>query len=91
MPISPNFQSIKTKKKINDIPGYSEIKIEKKNDKGNLLGSEIDHVAPKKEQNKVESRQHDKKNATKDKAESEKYIETNSKPKFKLKKIFQKK
>ena len=86
MPISPNFQSIKTKKKINDIPGYSEIKIEKKNDKGNLLGSEIDHVAPKKEQNKVESRQHDKKNATKDKAESEKYIETNSKPKFKLKK-----
>jgi len=86
MPISPNFQSIKTKKKINDIPGYSEIKIEKKNDKGNLLGSEIDHVAPKKEQNKVESREHDKKNATKDKAESEKYIETNSKPKFKLKK-----
>ena len=56
MPISPNFQSIKTKKKINDIPWYSEIKIEKKNDKGNLLGSEIDHVAPKKEQNKVESR-----------------------------------
>ena len=91
MPISPNFQSIKTKKKINDIPGYSEIKIEKKNDKGNLLGSEIDRVAPKKEQNKVESREYDKKNATKDKAESEKYIETNSKPKFKLKKIFQKK
>ena len=86
MPISPNFQSIKTKKKINDIPGHSETKIEKKNDKGNLLGSEIDYIALKKEQNKVESREHDKKNATKDKAESEKYIETNSKPKFKLKK-----
>ena len=86
MPISPNFQSIKTKKKINDIPGHSETKIEKKNDKGNLLGSEIDYIALKKEQNKVESREHDKKNATKDKAESEKYIETNSKQKFKLKK-----
>ena len=34
----------------------------------------------------IKSREHDKKNATKDKAESEKYIETNSKPKFKLKK-----
>ena len=86
MPISPNFQSIKTKKKINDIPGHSETKNEKKNDKGNLLGSEIDYIALKKEQNKVESREHDKKNATKDKAESEKYIETNSKQKFKLKK-----
>jgi hypothetical protein len=74
MPISPNFQSIKTKKKINDIPGHSETKIEKKNDKGNLLGSEIDYIALKKEQNKVESREHDEKNATKDKAESEKYI-----------------
>jgi heme-degrading monooxygenase HmoA len=84
--ISPNFQSSKTKKKIKDIPGYIEIKIEKKNDKGNLLDSEIDYIALKKEQNKVESREHDKKNATKDKAESEKYIETNSKPKFKLKK-----
>ena len=28
--ISPNFQSSKTKKKIKDIPGYIEIKIEKK-------------------------------------------------------------
>jgi hypothetical protein len=84
--ISPNFQSSTTKKKIKDIPGYIEIKIEKKNDKGNLLDSEIDYIALKKEQNKVESREHDKKNATKDKAESEKYIETNSKPKFKLKK-----
>ena len=43
-------------KKLSDIDGHSETKIEKKNDKGNLLGSEIDHVAPKKEQNKVESR-----------------------------------
>ena len=34
MPISPNFQSIKTKKKINDIPGHSETKIEKKMIKG---------------------------------------------------------
>lgn len=84
--ISPNFQSSTTKKKIKDIPGYIEIKIEKKNDKGNLLDSEIDYIALKKEQNKVESREHDKKNATKDKAESEKYIETNSKQKFKLKK-----
>ena len=89
--ISPNFQSSTTKKKIKDIPGYIEIKIEKKNDKGNLLDSEIDYIALKKEQNKVESREHDKKNATKDKAESEKYIETNSKPKFKLKKSSRKK
>ena len=32
-------------------PGHSETKIEKKNDKGNLLGSEIDYIALKKEQN----------------------------------------
>ena len=55
--ISPNFQSSKTKKKIKDIPGYIEIKIEKKNDKENLHYSEIDYIALEKEQNKVESRE----------------------------------